>query len=286
MPVKDADPRQMTSIGSMDRGPPPYDAGMITAPPPCRPSLSRAECDRYHREGWLGPYRALEPEAMSAFARAVDSDLLTTDGPNPKERTHCRHLDRRFVYDLAAHEQIVARIAALIGEDLLLWTSGFWIKESDGRGARTPWHQDINYWPLEPQVNITAWIAIEDVDEQNAPLQLIPGSHRRMIPHVRLPSADHGFGEEAAPDQVDDRGAITCRMRAGEFIIFSERLLHGAPQNRSPRRRIGLSARYTMSCVKVFQDHAPLRFPAHRVLVVGGTDRFGFSRVGEPPSAV
>jgi ectoine hydroxylase-related dioxygenase (phytanoyl-CoA dioxygenase family) len=73
-------------------------------------------------------------------------------------------------------------------------------------------------------------------------------------------------------------------LKAGEFILFNERLLHGSEANRSPRRRVGLSARYTMACTKVFQDHAPIRFPDHRVIVVSGRDRFGFSRTGPPPA--
>lgn len=74
-------------------------------------------------------------------------------------------------------------------------------------------------------------------------------------------------------------------MPVGGFVLFSERLVHGAPANRSPRPRSGLVLRYTMGSTKVFHDQSPIAFPEHRVLFVSGRDRFGINRVGLPPAS-
>lgn len=243
-------------------------------------TLSRDEIDQFHFQGYLGPYPAISPEDMAVVREELFNNIFNTDGPNPYSPTHSRHLDQPVVYDVLSQPAIVQRIAHLIGEDVMLWTCGFFIKEPHGEGKATEWHQDINYWPLEPQVNITAWIAVDDVYEDNAPLQVIPGSHRKMLPHIK--SADT-LGQEADPALFDASQARKMICKAGEFILFSERLLHGSAANTSTRRRTGMVARYTMPLVRLFTDHSPIKFDGYHALMVSGRDRFGFNPIGSPP---
>lgn len=243
--------------------------------------LNRAEIDQFHQQGYLGPFTALSPEEIRPIDEYIHAHVFTTPGPNPKDNTHSRHLDTPEIFEVVSHPAIVERLTGLLGEDLIIWTGGFFVKEPNGVGRETPMHQDINYWPLEPQINITAWIALEDVTEENAPLMIIPGSHQKMLPHTAAPGKI--FGEEADPAQVDMSKAITLPMRAGQFIIFSERLVHGATANHSPIRRCGMAARYTVPFTRVFPDRNPINFPAHHTILVSGTDKFGFNKVGAPP---
>jgi hypothetical protein len=245
-------------------------------------SLSREEIDRFHDTGFLGPYAVLPREQMPAICDMLFTEIFPTRGPNPRDRTHSRHLDTREIFDIAAHPAIVERIAALLGPDLMLWTTGFFIKEPHS-GKETPWHQDINYWPLEPQVNITVWVAMEDIAADSSPLHVIPGSHRRTVRHV--PVEGKAFEEQADPQAVEVSRAVPLLLRAGEFVMFSERLLHFAPKNDSPRRRTALAARYTMPLVRLFPSEPPIDFPDYHALIVSGKDRFGLNPIGEPPAA-
>ena len=244
-------------------------------------ALSRAEIDQFHRQGYLGPFPSFSPQEMKEINDRLHADVFKRPGPNPRQTTHCRHLDTTEVYSMVSHPAIVQRICSILGEDLMIWTSGFFIKEPLGKGLETPWHQDINYWPLEPQVNITCWIASEDVGADNAPLMLIPGSHRHMVPHMK--KEGKAFEEGADLAYVDTSKAITLEMKPGEFVMFTEKLLHGALANHSDRRRVALSARYTMPLVKLFPDESPINFPGYRALMLSGRDKFGFDPFGEPP---
>ncbi len=243
-------------------------------------SLTRQEIDQFHYQGYLGPYAAIPAAEMAHVRDELFEVVFASDGPNPRNRTHSRHLDTPSVYRLVAHPAIVKRLAALLGEDVMLWTCGVFIKEPHGVGQPTEWHQDINYWPLEPAVNITAWIAVEDVGEDNAPLQVIPGSHRKLLPHV--PSNDT-LGEQVDPDAIDVSKAVALPCKAGEFILFSERMVHGSAANQSARRRTGLVARYTLPMVRLFPEESPINFPNYRALMVSGTDKFGFNPIGTGP---
>ena len=241
--------------------------------------LSREEILLFHEQGYLGPFTAISPDEMRQVNRYLHDEVFKTDGPNPTNKTHSRHLDTPEVYDLVAHPAVVHRVASILGEDLQCWTSGFFVKEPRV-GKATEWHQDINYWPLEPAVNITCWMAFDDVNEENAPMRIIPGSHKLLVPH--RPSGET-LRQEAEPQYVDESKALTMCMRAGQFIIFSEKLLHSAPPNTSNRSRTAMATRYTMGITKVYQDQPPIAFPAHRVLFVSGTDHLGLNKVGQPP---
>lgn len=246
--------------------------------------LTREEIDHFHFQGFLGPYPSFTPEVMKNVSEELYGDVFKTAGPNPTkglETTQCRHLDSPLVYSMVSHPAIVRRICCLLGEDLMIWISRFWIKEPHGKGLETPWHQDINYWPLEPQVNITCWIAIDEVTAENAPLRIIPGSHRHMVSHVDVAAKD--LSTEADSKQVDEAKAKTLIMKPGEFVLFSEKLLHGSPANTSSRRRCALAGRYTLPSVRLFPNEAPLNFPGYHALMLSGQDRFHWNPFGSPP---
>ena len=54
-------------------------------------------------------------------------------------------------------------------------------------GKETPWHQDGEYWPIKPLETITVWLAIDEVTQENGPLQYIPGSHmgKKLEEHLQ-----------------------------------------------------------------------------------------------------
>lgn len=125
-------------------------------------------------------------------------------------------------------------------------------------------------------------MAIDEVTTENSCVQVIPGSHRAVVPHVPA-GADMAFGEEADPAYVNSDAAVDMILRPGEFFLFNERLLHHSHKNTSSKRRMGLSARYTVPFVALLDQDAPPLFPGHACVVVSGTDRFCLNRTTAPP---
>jgi len=253
--------------------------------------LSPAEIARFRDDGYLGgPYQLCTPEEMAAIRDRIDHEVFTTDPPfaaaipdyevkRGSTRTQWRHLDQRLVYDLCAHPAVVERMASLYGPDLVLWRSLFFVKNPGA--AESPWHQDWKSWPmLQPQVNVTAWIAITEATLENSCMQMIPGSHKTPIPHVG--SVDHVAPDFAHPDPAsfDPSKAVAMELKPGEFFLLDERVLHYAAPNQSPKRRVGLAVRVTVPTVKV--DHAQC-FAGHKVVMISGEDRLGLNEVMAPP---
>lgn len=243
-------------------------------------ALTRDDVHQFHRHGYLGPFAAYSPDDMAQLRSRIESEVLTTPGPsgNPLK---VRHLDQRLIYDMVTNPGVLNRIRSLLGNDIVMWATFLFNKEPGG--SEIPWHQDANYWPIEPALNISIWMAVDEVTAENSCVQLIPGSHRSVVPHV--PSRDGmAFGEEADPGMVDTERAINMELKPGEFFIFNERMLHHSDLNKSQKRRMGLSARYTLPIVDILdQDSSPL-FPGHTCVVVSGEDRMGLNRTAKPPT--
>lgn len=237
---------------------------------------------RFHRDGFLGPYAMCEPAEMAGLRTHFERRLLATDGPNPRNRLQSRHLDDRTTYDVITDADVLRRLRCLIGDDIVVWASYYFNKEPGG--VEIPWHQDANFWPLEPPLNVSIWLAVDEVTAENSCVQIIPGSHRRVLPHRPAPP-DMAFRQEADPAHFDRSAAVDMELAPGQYFIFNERLLHHSEPNRSDRRRLGLSARYTVPFVGLLDQDAPPLFPGHHCVVVSGTDRFGLNRTTNPPAA-
>ena len=108
-----------------------------------------------------------------------------------------------------------------------------------------PLHQDAVYWPLTPADSVSVWIAIDDVDEQNAAMQFAAGIAHRWGPAARGQGARWlpGARSTGRRRRVLPRG-VADTLHAGQVSVHSDLLLHGSGANRSDRRRAGLTIRY------------------------------------------
>ncbi len=231
--------------------------------------LDANEIKKFRVQGYLGPYSLCSVDEMSQIAKQIQL-VLNTDPPDHKNRVHNRHLDDQLVHELSTDPQIVKRMTCLYGDDLLLWRTNFFVKETGAK--EIPWHQDFNYWPLEPPIIVSAWIAIDPSTVENGCLKIIPGSHRRVIPHVES-KPNVQFNRMGDPDYIDLSDIVTLEMKPGEFILFNERTLHQSDPNHSNTRRIGLAVRVIIPIVKVLDWDSP----EHTLITINGNDQFGIN---------
>lgn len=244
--------------------------------------LEDDEVRRFHEQGYLGPFRAFSEDEMAKLRAEVER-VLATDAPATQDptayvdRAHNRHLDEPVVHQLATVPAVVERMKAILGPNLLLWRTNFFAKGPGGK--EIPWHQDVNFWPIEPAVLISAWIAIDPATPENSCVQLIPGSHRHVVPHIKA-GDEMEFEEEADPNHFDRGRAINMELKPGEFFLFTERTLHHSDANRSDRRRIGLSVRVIPPIARILDYDAP----NHGVVLIAGYDDMGFNRTVQPPA--
>ncbi|HLK18692.1 MAG TPA: phytanoyl-CoA dioxygenase family protein [Bryobacteraceae bacterium] len=233
-------------------------------------TLTREQIASFNRDGYLAPFRIFSDAEIAEIRRYFDDLLARTlaSGGNSYSIVTA-HLRHGRVYDLLTNPRIVALVKDLLGEDVIGWGSHFFCK-LPGDGKRVSWHQDSSYWPLSHSKTVTAWLAIDDADVENACMRFIPGSH--LLGHLTYTLNENDesnvlnqtvTGAEEFGQPIDDV------LKAGEISIHSDLLLHGSEPNQSKRRRCGLTLRYCPASVR-----ADLGWNAKGV-VISGSDESG-----------
>ncbi len=216
-------------------------------------ALRRGEIDAFNREGCLGGFRVFGKEAAAENRRKFDRilDAFLSGGLNSYSID--RYQDRiRTIYDLATAPAILDIVEDLVGPDIVCWATHFFCK-LPGDDKQVSWHQDASYWALTPSRTITVWLAIDDADEENGCMLVIPGSHLHGHIAWRESSGEEGNVLTQAIDGAERFGSPRpLPLRAGEISIHSDLLVHGSLPNRSNRRRCGLTLRYCPPTVRAW----------------------------------
>jgi len=139
--------------------------------------------------------------------------------------------------------QIAEEIAQLSGgEEIRLWHDQIQYKPA-AVGGPNHWHQDAPYWPpLTPKgEQVTAWVALDDVDDENGCMRMVPGSHLWGT-HIRWLEALDNF--DAMPSKFGGAPIEVkhCPVRRGQVHYHHGLTWHGSGPNKSgrPRRAIAL----------------------------------------------
>lgn len=127
--------------------------------------------------------------------------------------------------------------------DLRVWHDQIQHKPPAAGGANH-WHQDLPYWPnLRGGQQLTAWVALDDADESNGAMVMVPGSHAWGDRIAYLEGLD---GIDGAPDSFEGQPVevVSRPVRAGEVHYHHCLTWHGSPPNRSARHRRAIAIHF------------------------------------------
>lgn len=242
--------------------------------------LQRADVDRYRRDGFLAPVRALD-EAEAAKIRAWLVAYESAPGASKRERREaCLRLKPHLLFPeldaVVRHPRILDAVEAIIGPDIFVWSSSFMIKDP-GDGGFASWHQDSHGTRLQGAQMVSAWIALEPVDRGNGAMRVVPRSHHDgHRPHGRRRDARNLviLGEHL--EDVDETEAVDLTLQPGEMSLHHLHVVHGSPPNTSERSRIGYVVRY-------FPTWMGAEGAMSSALLVRGEDAYGFHEKETPP---
>lgn len=213
--------------------------------------LTPQQLDSYRKLGYASPIRVMSEQQALAIKDRLEEFERANGGPLKGALRHKTHLLFSGLNDLVRQEKIVDAIEDLYGENLLCWTTNFFIKEANDP-AFVSWHQDSTYWGLSQPDVVTAWVALSESNESNGAMQVIPGTHLLdQIPHKDTFSKDNLLtrGQEVAVE-VDQSKAVSINLQPGEMSLHHVRIIHGSPPNSSSKRRIGFAIRYIPTYVR------------------------------------
>ena len=249
--------------------------------------LSLQQIAQYHADGFLvvpGVIDAATIDALrAATERIVDgaAHVDTHDAVYDLEPGHTRAAPRvRRIKNpervdpvfaaLAAHPGITGCLQQLWSQRGVRFDISKLNMKSAGFGSPVEWHQDWAFYPHTNDDLAAVGVMLDDIDDDNGPLQVVPGSHRGPVfdHHVEgvfcgaIDATTAGLGLERARP---------CHGRAGSITIHHARAVHGSAPNRSGRARRLLLLQYR--CADAWPLISPVTdWAAWTQLLVAGSE--------------
>jgi predicted 2-oxoglutarate/Fe(II)-dependent dioxygenase YbiX len=203
------------------------------------------------------------------FSRA-EIDVLAAELPpifsedSPRRITETNEVSVRSVYGSHMSNEVFKCLTChprLVGPAMQLLESNVYVYQFKVNakvafdGDVWQWHQDYIYWLKEdglpaPRI-VTAIVFLNDVNEFNAPLLIIPGSHKEGVIDVPALHGDettqtstwvsnltaklkYSVNNETVTRLVRQYGLEALKGPAGSVLFFDSNLLHASANNLSP----------------------------------------------------
>jgi len=185
---------------------------------------------RFDELGYGGPFSLADDSCMADFQ-------LGPQDPRYVGSVHVGwHMFSPSVQAVFSDRNLVNKISALCGDDMVIWRSGYFVKKPTYTGE-IGWHHDKHFQGAdassldfdEIETHFSLLLAMNDMGDENGRMELIPGSHKTIPGYDRdcriLEASDPDrFVKDLPQHLIDQRRAVI--LKKGQFLIFHSGLLH------------------------------------------------------------
>ncbi|MFT5445465.1 MAG: phytanoyl-CoA hydroxylase [Gammaproteobacteria bacterium] len=179
---------------------------------------------------------------VAASASITSNDILydleddhSSDAPRVRRLKSPDNHDDAFAA-LRGQPKVAAILSKLWGTGVRFDKAKLNMKDAGG-GAAVEWHQDWAFYPHTNDDLAAVGFMLDDVDQHNGPMMVVPGSHLGAI------HDHHANGSFCGAVDVESAGldlstAVPLTGKAGSITIHHVRTVHGSAANTSgdPRR--------------------------------------------------
>jgi non-haem Fe2+, alpha-ketoglutarate-dependent halogenase len=245
-------------------------------------ALTQQQVDRYRHDGFLFPIPALTPAEIAVCLAGLEG--LETELGSPVAEADVKWRSHAYAHSpwfnaLIRHPRILDAIEDVIGPNILVWTSTFFIKEPQSP-TFAAWHQDGTYFGLDPHEQVCAWVALTDASREAGCMEHL-SSHGapRQFRHAPLGLANSiNRAGQTITEPFDETNPVAMALPAGSFSLHHEFAVHRSAPNNASHRRVGIGLNYVPTHVRV---ESPVRLCA---MLVRGEDKYGHFDLVEPPA--
>ncbi len=182
--------------------------------------MLRAECARY--------INMIEDEMDR-----LGQDVVGLNRRNSRYFISNRYKESPYIAGFIFSELMADICRATLGGTAYLFHEQFVVKAAE-RGMKFGWHQDSGYVGYPHKPYLTCWCTLDDVNEENGTVYLLPYSRagvREMVPHTQEAGTNDLIGYFG-----DDPG-IPVIVPAGSIAVFSSVCFHRSGPNRTNKMR-------------------------------------------------
>ncbi|MEK9739627.1 MAG: phytanoyl-CoA dioxygenase family protein [Flavobacteriaceae bacterium] len=225
-------------------------------------SVSKAEVEHFNTQGYVKIKNVFSAEQLSAFEEVLDQIVA-------QEKEQLPPLEERDTYgkafiqlgNLWEQEQrikdfVFSKPLAHIAQQLLevdsvrMYHDQALYKEADG--GITPWHCDQQYWPLESNKTVTAWIPLTEIPIAMGPLEFSAGS-QQLLEGRQLEIGDESEEKIGKLLRLTDFEQHVSPYALGEVSFHSGWVFHRAGANTSSMMRKVMTVIYMDGAMKLKQ---------------------------------
>ena len=218
--------------------------------------ISREQRKQYRDEGYFLLDRVIPDQDLeflrsecTTLIRAQDEEMdrLKTDELNLSRRNSRYFVflpskDRPNLRNFIFGDLMAEICRATIGDSAFLFWEQFVVKGTEKKGAEFGWHQDSGYVDGPHKAYVNAWIPLDDVDERNGTIYILPFTRagtREKVEHKLVPGSKDRIG------YFGSEPGVLASMKAGSIAVFSSMSFHRSGANSTPNMRRAYSLQFS-----------------------------------------
>ncbi len=173
-------------------------------------------------------------EAQNKEMDKLGTDVLNLSRRNSRYFVFLAYKDKPQLGEFIFSDLMAEICKATIGNNAYLFWEQFVVKGTDPKGAEFTWHQDSGYVDHIHKQYVNAWIPLDDVNEQNGTVYLLPYSlagTKEKVEHIPVSGTNDRegyFGPEKG---------IPANCPAGSIVVFSSTVFHRSGTNNTDKMR-------------------------------------------------
>jgi non-haem Fe2+, alpha-ketoglutarate-dependent halogenase len=217
--------------------------------------LTRDQVAAFDRDGCLTGLSVFSEVAAATWAEEVLALHGSGIPGHPAPWNQKTYLLLPCLDAIVRDPRLTGLVADVLGPNLLALSADVFVKPPRSP-RRITWHQDVNYWELEPFDMLTAWVALTPATPENGGMQYGRGGHRGRLEHVEHPD-EHNIlsrGQELAVE-VARADVVDVTLRPGQVSFHHALAPHASGPNTTDQHRVGFAIRY--ASVTVAQRGGP-----------------------------
>ncbi|MBI3970633.1 MAG: phytanoyl-CoA dioxygenase family protein [Chloroflexi bacterium] len=220
-------------------------------------TLTPDELAAYHADGYVVVPGIFPADELEAIDREIDR-LLEIPGNDAGgiHPTWIFQVARRseMTRQFAEDERLLALAEAVVSPGIAIHSTKLVPKPPHSNDV-CHWHQDEAFYlkPDDPETysrtRMSVWVPLQDADERNGGLWVVPGSHTWGIDPYHM--VDTGQCRKVIDREAyADEHAIPLRVAAGSVVLFSAWTWHHSKNNQTDRVRRAFIVSYQEATVR------------------------------------
>ncbi|KAH8810626.1 hypothetical protein F5884DRAFT_842719 [Xylogone sp. PMI_703] len=205
--------------------------------------LSADQLEKYHKDGYhlvkASEHRLIWADEVHSWPREhgkwMPYDEINEKGESQLMRTECFVDYHPGLKTLLCGDELGIILHQLADHDMLLFKDKINYKGPNGNGFQA--HTDAPAYDHIGKIkHITANICVDESNQKNGHLEVVPGSHNMDIDFVD--------GGRIAPEWEERHEWVPVPLRPGDILFFGSHLAHRSGPNRTDTFRTMIYATY------------------------------------------